>query len=108
MSANVKKHMTILKKLSKSSTRDQRKLLRSSPRELIDALSEITVNVLNGRIRLTPEEIHKLKRYNSRLLRISKKSTPIAEKRRIIQRGGFLSVLLPAAIAVITSLVSSI
>ena len=97
--------------LSKAKPKAARKILLNADRSLIEALSEISLNVLNGVVPPTSGKKKKLGRYK-RHLRTMVGPGKISTKRRALQTGGFVASLLatvaPLIFKGISSLVSHI
>ena len=109
MSSNVSRNLKALKFLSKASRSVRSSFIDKSEKDLILALCEVIHNVLIGNVKLSKSRLQKLKRYNKVLYRVAKKSTSLKEKKRLlVQRGGFLTTLLPPAIAVLASILSNL
>ena len=107
MSAIVKRYFDSLKVLSKAPKRLRVAVLNNSDNQLIKALCEVIHNVLQGKVKLSAKQIKQLKRYHKLLFAVTKKSTSVKRKREIlVQQGGFLTALLPPAIALLASLLS--
>jgi len=84
------------------------KLLKQVQDCVIDAISEIAKNCLSGNIPLSEEDFNKLSKYQN-LLRIISKPSPVEIRRNlIIQKGGFIDSLVPAALLLITILLKQI
>jgi hypothetical protein len=80
-------------------------LIKIAENCVIDAISEIAKNCLLGNIPLSPVDFTNLKKYQQILRKISK-STPIKKRKQlIIQKGGFIETLIPAALALIAYLI---
>jgi len=99
MSFRVKKYLPVLKQLSKLSDRVQREYIRKSDKEFIDYVSECAKNVP-----LTSHQKTNLRRRKNDLRALSSKKTSLRQKRTILQKGGFLSVLLPPLMGILSSL----
>ena len=99
-----------LKLLAESKTPKRRKLLTNwASKHDIDAVSEISLNTLNGNIELTPKLFKKLKKYQNVLRVLASKKTTLEKKRRVTkQSGGFLPLLIPAAIGAIANILPAI
>ena len=107
MSDSVKRHMSTFKVLSKAPKKLRTAVIENSTRDLILALCEVIHNVLIGSVKLKPAEIKKLRRYRHTLAKLTKKSTPVKQKKILInQQGGFLLTLLPPAIALLSTLLA--
>lgn len=111
--ANIDKVKKTLVLLVNSKPNVVKKILKNADRRLIKALSEVALNVLNGAVRLTPLQKSKLKRFKKPMRDLTAApESKLSAKRKIIQRGGFVSTLLgfalPAIIKGISSLVGVI
>ena len=84
----------LLKMLYKASPKLRRALLADLPPEIVQLLSECALNILKGTITLSNKHKEKLRRYRKSLHILSKKTTPVAKKKKIIQTGGFLPAIL--------------
>ena len=109
--AHIEKHRHTLFLLSKASPKAARKILKDSPNSLVRAISEIALNALNGALPLSAHRIKKLQKHKKDIRAISKASNQEA-RRKVLQRGGFVSALLGAALPLlfkgVSALVSSI
>lgn len=93
--------------LAKSKKPKQRKLLMDwAEKADLRALSECTLNVLNGNVPLTPKQRKNLEKFK-RSLRIlcDIKTSDRIKKREVVQRGGFLQFLIPLALSAATSII---
>jgi len=87
-------------------SRIRNNLLRKSKGSLINAISEISKNCLIGNLPLKKSEIAKLKKYRKALRFISGKNSLEKRRKIILQRGGFLSILIPSALQLLSQLLS--
>lgn len=94
-----------LKLLGKCKTKGA--LLRKCPNSIIKSVCECALNLLKGNVPLTKRQKNKLSPYKRTLRKLGDKKVPLFKKRRLlVQKGeGFLSVLIPAAISVLSSLI---
>lgn len=84
-------------------------LLKRVPSSCIKTICECALNVLEGNIPLSQQQKICLRKHKNTLRRLSNKKGPLFKKRKlIIQKGGFLNVLLPAAISLITGLLNGV
>ena len=89
-------------------TATRRKLLKSFSDCVISAISEISLNCLNGKIPLSKREFQNLTKYRSVLRQLSNKSIKTQRKRSILnQKGGFLQFLIPPALGLISTVVAN-
>jgi hypothetical protein len=100
--------LELLKLISKS--KQPKSILRKCSNSVIKTLCECAVNVIRGNVPLTKNKKKILSSHKRSLRKLSDKSIPLFKKRRLlVQRGdGFLSILLPAAISVISSLIHGV
>ena len=106
MTKRVAQHSDTLKKLSKCSHKERKHLLNQGGKALHLCLQECALNILNGNIPLTPQQLKKLKRYKNKLRELCKKKTSKKRRDEIEQRGGFLPALLaPVVGAVLASII---
>jgi len=74
--------------------------------ELIQVLSLVALNILKGRVSITPSQKIRLKRYKRVLKKLATSTCCRKTKVKLVQKGGgpFLLSLIPAAISAISSL----
>lgn len=110
MSESLRRTWPLILLLEKVSPKLRKALLAelSNNKELCLVLREIIYNYLNGNIKLSKEEAVKVKRHLKTCNKISnmKKDLKSASQRKkaLVQAGGFLPILIKAAIPLITSL----
>ena len=105
MSVCTDQTLTLLKLISKS--KKPKLILKKCSSSVIKTLCECAINVLRGNIPLTKSQKNRLSTHKRSLRKLSNKKIPLYKKRQLlVQRGdGFLSILLPTAISVISSLI---
>lgn len=93
--------------LAKSKTSKRRRLLTDwADKADIDAISEISLNTLNGNVKLTPQMRKKLKRHRDAIRMLATKRASLVRRKNLVkQHGGWLSSLIPIALATVTTLV---
>ena len=104
MSQRVRKYLSVLKKIRKLGDRARREYIRKSDREFIDCVSECAKNVIKGNVPLTIRQKTNLRRKRNDLRSLSLKKTTLRKKRKILQKGGFLTALLPPVLSILASL----
>jgi hypothetical protein len=94
-----------LKQFYSCSKKDQKKILKNkSDTKIIQFIKDIILNLLKGNIDLSEKEKSKLQKYKYTLRKILN-TKPVCKSRQIIiQKGGFLSVLIPGALTLISSI----
>lgn len=105
MASFAQRHLDQLKTLSKSKKKN--KIVKKSPNSLIKALCECCKNLMTGSIPISKQRLHRLRPYKKILRSLANKKVPLFKKRRIlVQRGdGLLSILIPAALSVLSSFI---
>ena len=107
MSARIKRNFDSLRMLQKANPKLRKAIIENSKADLIIALCEIIENTLHGTVKLNEVQKKKLKRYGQILRHVANRGVTIKEKKKLlVQRGGFLSVILPPAIALVSALIS--
>lgn len=108
MSVCTDQTLELLKLISK--TKNPKTLLKKCSKQEIKTLCECVLNVITGNVPLTKTQKNRLAPHKNCLRKLSNKKTPLYKKKSLlIQKGeGFLSILLPAAISVISSLIHGI
>ena len=105
MSRRVNKYKHHLKFLSVCDHKTCKQLVCKADKELINCICECALNILKGSVPLKPQDKKKLIKRKRDLRALTSKSTNIADKKRIIQKGnGFLPMLLGPIIATLGSL----
>lgn len=84
--------------LTKAKPRERNFILQHGGSELMKTLSEIALNTLNGNNPVSGKLKAKLKRYKSQFRSIACQKRSLRSKRNIVQRGGFLPVLIGTVI----------
>ena len=108
MSCLLIKHKDFISQLSKIKN-DRKGLLRlvkKSKNEEIEALSELTYNILNGNAYCSKQRKNILKKQIRNLRFLGDRKLPIIKKRKLLLKGNglFLTSLLPIAISTILGL----
>ena len=98
-------HLEQIRLLGKSKMK--KTLLRKSPNSLIKALCECCNNLIKGNIPLSKQRLNRLRPYKRTLRKLVNSKVPLFKKRRIlVQKGdGFLSLLIPAALSVLKTII---
>ena len=76
--------------------RSRRKQL-AKQRNIITAFCEISHNLLNGVIKLSPQNYKKWRKQRAKLRALANPRLSYKKKDKVIQTGGFLNLLLPLA-----------
>ena len=103
-SSRVRKQAPILKYLCKANPRQARAIINTADNELLNTLCECSLNVLQGRIPVTPHQKQKLRRFKNQLHTLASKNASLTRKKKLLQKGGFLSALLSPIAGLLTNL----
>jgi len=104
MSNRVRNYLPVLRRTNKLGNKAKRDFVRKCDRGFLDCISECAKNVLKGNVPLTDRQKMKLRRSQNDLRELSTKKTALQNKRRILQKGGFLTALLPPILGVLANL----
>lgn len=86
--------------LKNSKSKLRKNILKEVDPEIIKTLCEVCINTLNGNVKIPIKILNYLKKYKRAMRHLSFSKTNIPAKRNIlIQRGGFLPVLLGALLS---------
>lgn len=97
--SRIAKHIAFLKYVASASPQERKKILEGATREQLTALCEVTLNVAKKNIQVPTCVKDKLCKHHKVIRLISdRKSSLIKKKRALIQKGGFLPVLLRTAL----------
>lgn len=94
MSRRIKKHAKVLHFLANCDKRHSNAIINEAEPDLINCFSEICHNILQGNVRLSGHQKSKLKKYKTHLRRVAGRNATAKTKKKIIQTGGFLPMLL--------------
>lgn len=95
MSHSVKNHADFLKVLASCSPKQRKALMQNVSPSLLKCLCECCLNVLKGNVKLTTTQKQSLSRHRKVLREMSDRKVPVKRKKRIVvQKGGFLPLLL--------------
>lgn len=101
-----KKDVSHLRILNACSPPLRKDLLKKFPKSIINCISECCLNTLKGNVPLNLKQKKTLSRHKHTLRLLADKKISIHKKRNVlVQKGGFLNILLPAALTVLTSLI---
>lgn len=102
-----KQHVQLLRMIQHCPKKVLKDLLSKCGKNGIKAICEVCMNTLKGNVPLTPTQKQTLHQHKNTLRALSRKKTPLYKKRKLlIQKGGFLGVLIPAALSVLTTLLT--
>ena len=104
----LRKNGPTLRLLQKAPAPLQKHILDKASPALIRCLCDCAHNVLQGNVEITHHHKRKLKPHKTKLRKLADRKVALKTKRRIIQKGGFLPILLSALAPVISGVVGSL
>ena len=93
--------------LANSSKKRKDGLVKKEEKDLILVLNKCVINTLYGNIALSPKDKLKLKKFKYSLRKLLKNKSIQKKKKILIQEGGFLQILLPSDISLISTLLET-
>lgn len=106
MSQRVKEHADMLKYLCKAKPKTIKGVIKHCDPNLIETLSECSLNILKGVVPLNPKQKSRLSRYKTNVRGLAKKRTSRQRKRALLLKGGFLQALLTPLLSILGSFLS--
>lgn len=94
MSACVKHILTELKRLNRMSRVDRKRYIKVCRNSIVHCICECVKNLLKGHLPLKPRHLKILARHKQTLRKLALKKTSLKKRKQILQKGGFLPVLL--------------
>jgi hypothetical protein len=108
MSRRVQHLLAALKQVKRLSSNDKKKFLKSCNKDFIHGLCECIRNMINGRVPLKPCQLKCLSRHKQTLRKLALKKTSIIQRKKLLQKGGFLQYLLDPLISGLGSLLANV
>ena len=106
MSVRIKRNWDWLKVIKQATPTQRKAILATASDDLILAICEIADNVLDGPIKLSPKQKSSLNKYKNALRDTADKKVSKTKKKNIlIQKGGFLPIVLGPALSLIASFI---
>ena len=85
----------------------RRARIRNASAKQIKTLCECARNIYKGNVKLPKGTVRRLRPYQKHLYELGFKKLRLENKKRILQRGGFLQILAPIVSAIASSLLFS-
>jgi len=98
----IKKHVHLLHILSKASPQQRKAILNTTSTDQLKSICEICTNLLRGNI--PGVKVQKLAPYKKVIRKLADKKRGLSSKRKILtqQTGGFLSMIIPTVLKLLT------
>ena len=102
-------NLNFLKSLCNKRRQDIKFILKKASPDNINAISELFDNILKGNISCSKQKKKKIVPYKNHIRQIANKNNTVSKRRKHMIKGGFLlGILLPAAISVVSEVISQI
>lgn len=93
-SNRLQRNITYLDVLAKTKPSTRTAIIENADKDLIICLCECALNILNGNIPLDRDQFNKLLKHKEQIRLLASKKLKHADRKEIIQNGGFLPALL--------------
>ena len=101
VSARIRRNAPLILALEKASQSVKSATLRNASKDFVPALVEIAHNIISGGVNITGQHLNALRRHKQAIKELLKKKTTLNRRRKILQKGGFLGLLLKPAISLL-------
>jgi hypothetical protein len=105
MSERLKRHASTMRGLRKASAKRRRQFIETCCPDFVDCMSECSRNLLKGNVPVSASQLKKLRRYKKLLRTLAAKRASLRTRRKLLQKGGFLPLLLGPVLGLVSSLV---
>lgn len=93
-----------LKRLSRMKDKERKKSIASGSRDFIQCICECVKNLIKGRIPMNACHMKLLARRKQSLRKLALKQTALSKRKEILQKGGFIGLLLKPLLSGLISL----
>jgi hypothetical protein len=100
------RNITLLDVLSKATKAQRDALINTATNDQLQCICDCATNILNENIPISDNQYKKLRRFQNQIRYISNSDDNIANKKLVIQKGGFLPVLLTPILSIAASLLA--
>jgi hypothetical protein len=104
MSDRVVRNVPAMRSLRKMNARQRNNYIKRCSPDFVRVLCECCKNLLKGNVPVSAHQTIKLRRYRNILRTLSSKKASLKTRRKLLQKGGFLPLLLGPAISFASSL----
>ena len=103
MSTPLNKIVSELGRVKRLTRLKQRKFISTCGKDFLHCFTVCARGLIKGRHKVRPTQLKKLRRYKKLVRNLMKKKVSLKAKRRILQTGGFLNLILPPVLSFLTS-----
>ena len=99
MSTPLNKIVPELGRVKRLTRLKQRKFISTCGKDVLHCFYVYARALIKGRHKVRPTQLKKLRRYKKLVRNLAKKKVSLKAKRRILQTGGFLNLILPPVLS---------
>ena len=107
MSRRVQQLLPVLKQLGRMSTKAKKKFIKTCNKDFVHCICECVRNLLKGRVPIKGNHLKCLARHKQSIRQLALKKTSLTNRKKILQKGGFIGALIPPLISGLGSLLGS-
>jgi hypothetical protein len=108
MSRRVVQMLPELRRLGRMSNKARKKFISLCDKDFLDGICECVKNLLKGNVSVNVKQLKSLRRHRRSLRQLALKKTSLTTRKRILQKGGFLGLLLQPLTAALGHLLSGV
>lgn len=97
MSSNINESLEFIRQLAKASSKERKTILKNASIKNLKDLSEICLNLLQGKLKINHISKNKLRRHRQKIETLANKKVSLVKKKRFINQKGNAGFLLPLA-----------
>ncbi len=97
-----------LKRINRMSDQDKKKFIATCDKTAINCICECVKNLLKGRIPVKSTQLKLLCRHKNKLRELALKKTSLRKRKQILQRGGFIGLLIKPLVLGLSTLVGTL
>jgi hypothetical protein len=83
-----------LKRLDRLSVKEKKKYIKTCDKQFIKCICECVKNLLKGNVPIKSSQLKSLARYKQSLRKLAVKKTSLAKRRQLLQKAGFVGLLI--------------
>jgi hypothetical protein len=105
-SMSIAEILPIVRQVKRLSKDKQRKFVSTCDKNFLCCVSNCARLLLKRRVPIKSSQLRKLARHKHIVRKLALKKTSLKNRRKLIQTGGFLGLILPSVVSFLTSLIS--
>jgi len=106
MNKRITRNLPTIRKLRRMPEKSRKSFVKNCSPDFINCICECSKNLLKGNVPVTPVQLKKLRRHKKALHTLSTKKASLKTRRQLLQRGGFLPLIIAPILGLVSSLVA--